>query len=66
MYDKSMYYGLTNIHDFVSMLMTDKDFRNFMNNVKFNGEKSIIDRFIELLANIFKELGLIMLMMIQF
>ncbi len=56
--DKSMYYGLTNVHDFVSMLMTDEGFREFMNNTTFEGDKSIFDRFLDILANILKALGI--------
>jgi ribA/ribD-fused uncharacterized protein len=50
--DKSKYYGLTNVHDFVSMMMSDKGFRNFMNQTKYSGNKSIIDRFIDILATL--------------
>lgn len=56
--DKSQYYGLTNVHDFVSMLMSDAGFREFMNNVKFDGNKSILDRFLDILTNILKALGI--------
>ena len=56
--DKSMYYGLTNIHDFVSMLMSDKKFRDFMNNTPYSGEKTLLDRFLDILLNIIKALGI--------
>ena len=56
--DKSMYYGLTNKYDFISMLMTDNSFREFMNNTKYEGNKSILDRFIDILTNILKALGI--------
>jgi hypothetical protein len=55
--DKSMYYGLTNVDDFVSMLMTDKTFRDLMNETTYEGNKSILDRFIELLGKILEALG---------
>lgn len=50
--DKSKYYGLTSVHDFVSMMMSDAAFRNFMNQTKFSGQKSIITRFLDILANL--------------
>jgi hypothetical protein len=56
--DKSMYYGLTSVPEFVSMLMTDEGFRDLMNNTKYEGNKSMLDRFIEILANILKSLGI--------
>ena len=56
--DKSMYYGLTSVDDFVSMLMTDEGFRDLMNNTKYEGNKSMLDRFIDILANILKALGI--------
>jgi hypothetical protein len=55
--DKSMYYGLTNINEFISMLMSDADFRSFMNNVSYSGEKSLFERFIDIFVNILKSLG---------
>jgi nucleoside-triphosphatase THEP1 len=55
--DKSMYYGLTSVDEFISMLMTDEGFRDLMNNTKYEGNKSILDRFIDILANILKSLG---------
>ena len=55
--DKSMYYGLTNVDDFVSMLMTDKTFRDLMNNTTYEGNKSMLDKFIEILGKILQALG---------
>jgi ABC-type dipeptide/oligopeptide/nickel transport system ATPase component len=56
--DKSMYYGLTNVHDFLTMMMTDPGFREFMNNTTYDGNKSMLDRFLDILANILKALGI--------
>jgi len=56
--DKSMYYGLTSSEEFISMLMTDEGFRDLMNNTTYEGNKSILDRFIDILANILKSLGI--------
>ena len=55
--DKSLYYGLTNVYDFASMLISDRDFQEFMNNTEYSGPKSVLDRFMELLNNLFKALG---------
>jgi hypothetical protein len=56
--DKSMYYGLTNIYDFISMLMSDVEFQNFMNETQHSKEKSIVDRFIEVITELIKALGI--------
>jgi hypothetical protein len=56
--DKSFYYGLTNINEFVSMLMTDKEFRSFMNNTPYSGEKSLLERFIDIFAKLLEALGI--------
>ena len=56
--DKSMYYGLTSVDEFVSMLITDEGFREFMNNTTYEGDKSIFDKFIEILSKILKALGI--------
>lgn len=56
--DKSQYYGLTNVYDFAAMLMTDKGFQEFMNNVEYTGEKSILDRFLDILTGILQALGI--------
>ncbi len=56
--DKSMYYGLTSVDDFVSMLMTDEGFRELMNNTKYEGNKSMLDRFIDILTKILESLGI--------
>ena len=55
--DKSKYYGLTSVDEFVSMLMTDEGFRQFMNETSYEGNKSILERFIEILSKILEALG---------
>jgi hypothetical protein len=57
--EKSMYYGLTNIDEFVSMLMTDRTFQQFMNETMYNEESntSIFDRFKELLRDLITSLA---------
>lgn len=56
--DKSLYYGLTSVYDFVTMMMTDKGFQNFMNTVPVQGDKTILDRFMDLLVSLIKSLGI--------
>jgi ABC-type dipeptide/oligopeptide/nickel transport system ATPase component len=56
--DKSLYYGLTNVHDFVSMLMTDKGFQDFMNNVTYDGQKSFLEKFMEMIGDLLRTLGI--------
>jgi len=58
-YEKSMYYGLTNIDEFVSMMMTDRTFQMNMNNTLYDVSKnqSVFERFKELLANLFSALA---------
>jgi hypothetical protein len=56
--DKSFYYGLTNINEFASMLMTDKEFRSFMNNTPYSEEKSLLERFIDIFAKLLEALGI--------
>jgi alkylated DNA repair dioxygenase AlkB len=56
--DKSLYYGLTSVHDFVSMIMTDQGFQDFMNNTTYDGEKSIFEKFMDLIGNLLKALGI--------
>jgi hypothetical protein len=56
--DKSLYYGLTSVYDFVTMMMTDKSFQQFMNTIEVQGDKTVLDRFIDLLMNIIKSLGI--------
>jgi len=57
--EKSMYYGLTNIDEFVSMLMTDRTFQQFMNETMYNEESntSIFDRFKEMLRDLITSLA---------
>jgi hypothetical protein len=55
--DKSLYYGLTDMYEFVSMLFSDKSFQEFMNNTEYSENKSILDRFLDILTSIIKALG---------
>jgi alkylated DNA repair dioxygenase AlkB len=55
--DKSLYYGLTDMYEFVSMLFSDKSFQEFMNNTEYSENKSVLDRFLDILTSIIKALG---------
>lgn len=56
--DKQMYYGLTNMYEFVSMLLTEPTFQQFMNNVDANTEgMSVLERFKALLVRLFNTLA---------
>lgn len=57
--DKSLYYGLSNIHEFVAQMVTDKDFQNLLNETKLNKNKdlSILGRFREILTRLFENLS---------
>ena len=45
--------GLSNIHEFVSELMTDVQFQRELASVNFSKDKSLLDRIVELFANLF-------------
>jgi predicted NAD-dependent protein-ADP-ribosyltransferase YbiA (DUF1768 family) len=57
--EKSMYYGLTNLDEFVSMIMTDRTFQQFMNETMYNENTntSILDRFKEMLRDLLASLA---------
>ena len=57
--DKSMYYGLTSIYEFTTMLMTDKTFQTFMNDiiVQEAGKVSALERFKRMLVKLFRTLA---------
>lgn len=51
--EKSLYYGLTSEHEFVSMLMTDKKFQEFMNTIMVDSSgKSVVSKFGEILKRL--------------
>lgn len=57
--DKSMYYGLTSLEEFVSMILTDKGFQKFMNETIVNEGKelSAFESFKRLLLKLFRTLA---------
>ena len=58
--DKSMYYGLSSVHDFVSMLLTDSTFQDFMNNMAYEGEKSVFTKLLDIFVNfILEQMGIV-------
>ena len=59
-FEKSHYYGLTNEYEFISMLMTDKTFQQFMNTLpalKDPNNESVITKFKKLLVKLFATLA---------
>ncbi len=55
--EKSMYYGLTSEHEFVSMLMTDKKFQEFMNGVSVDSSKKTVTfKFADILKRLLQAL----------
>lgn len=57
--DKSMYYGLTSVDEFASMIMTDKTFQKFMNTVIVDEKTglSAMERFKVMLLKLFRTLA---------
>jgi len=57
--DKSMYYGLTSVDEFASMIMTDASFQKFMNNISVDNKTNItaFERFKQLLLKLFRTLA---------
>jgi len=57
--EKSLYYGLTNVHEFASMLFTDKTFQHFMNDTDAKNQKnlSVLERFRNILLTLFTTLS---------
>lgn len=59
-FEKSHYYGLTNEYEFISMLMTDKTFQQFMNTLpalRDENSESVITKFKKLLVKLFATLA---------
>ena len=59
--EKSLYYGLTNVHEFVAMTMEDKGFQKMLNKIPFKEDKTILQRIKDLIneyiAELAKEIG---------
>lgn len=57
--DKSLYYGLTNLHEFASMMLTDNGFQQFMNSIVIEPKtnKSVFDLFKEMLGKLLDSLA---------
>jgi hypothetical protein len=57
---KSLYYGLTNEYEFISMLMTDKGFQQFMNSLpalRDENNETVVTKFKKLLVKLFTTLA---------
>jgi hypothetical protein len=57
--EKSLYYGLTNVHEFASMLFTDRGFQQLMNDTAAKNQKnlSVLERFRDILLTLFTTLS---------
>jgi hypothetical protein len=57
--DKSNYYGLTDVNEFISMLMTDRGFQQFMNSIMYNvsDNQSVFEKFKAFLKDLIKSLA---------
>ena len=57
--EKSLYYGMTNIYEFTSMVMTDPGFQQFMNEIIYEEKSnlSVFEQFKQLLARLLESLG---------
>lgn len=53
----SKYYGASKTTEFVAMLMTDKGFQKFLNDIPFSQEKSFWNRFVDLIIKALETLG---------
>lgn len=57
--NKAKYYGLTNVEDFLHDALLQDEFRELLNQVQYNSDKSLLDRISDLIKNIldgFREL----------
>lgn len=56
---KSNIYGYTNIYEFITMALTDKGFQQALSSIEYKQTgKSLLDKFKEILNQIFKSLGI--------
>ncbi len=55
--EKSLYYGLTNTHEFITMTMEDKGFQKMLNEIPFKEDKTILQRIKDLINEYITELA---------
>lgn len=51
-------YGAYNTKEFVTMALTDREFQRILNQIPFSGEKTIFQRFQDLIKSILKAIGM--------
>jgi hypothetical protein len=51
------YYGFTNGKEFMSEATSNPIFQRKLNEIQFKEDKTLLDRFLQLLSNLFKEIG---------
>lgn len=56
--EKGKYYGFTNVHEFMTMALTNKTFQEELNKIEYkNTGKSILDKFKEFVSQVLNALG---------
>lgn len=56
--DRGQYYGLTTIHEFMTMALTNKAFQDYLNKIPYKGTgQSFLDKFKEFVFDVLKSLG---------
>ena len=53
-----IYYALESTEEFVGNFFASEEFRNFLDTKKYDSSKSFLDRFVQLIQNLLKSLGL--------
>jgi hypothetical protein len=54
---KTLYYGLSSTSEFVTQTLTSETFQKDLSNRVFNGEKSILQRFLDLMGSLMESLS---------
>ena len=54
---KAKYYALYNNVEFITMTLTDVEFQKFLNEIPFEGSKTLLDRLIEVVSNLYKAIA---------
>lgn len=55
--DKSKYYALGSTAEFITMTLADADFQRELNDMEFEGNKTMLDRFLDIVSNMFNAIA---------
>jgi len=55
--NKAKFYGLTNVEDFLHDALLQEEFRDLLNSIPYDADKSLLDRFIDLISEILNKFG---------